>query len=419
MLHLFFYFARDMNIDTLRSYFPQLKEKVYGKDLVYLDNAATSLRPMTVIQEWEDMSLKHNSNLHRAVHKTAVDATDRYEAARAAVAGFVGASCPEEIVFTSGTTHSINLLAACLEHSAFFAPGDEILIAESEHHSNIVPWQLVSGRNGLKIKKIPIDSRGEISLQKLSESLSSRTRLCCIAQISNVLGVINPIKEIVDICHKNGTLVLVDGAQGIVHLPTNVQELGCDFYAFSGHKMFAAPGVGVLYGKKALLEALPPYMGGGEMIESVSWEKTSFAPVPRRFEAGTQNISGTPTLIPAIEMCKQMRDSEIEKEQDAVKAYVLDALTSSPDISLYGNPKDRTKKIPLFSFSVAGAHHEDLALILDKMGIAVRSGQMCAEPLMDRFGVTGMLRVSFAAYNTLGEADYFVECLRKAIKMLK
>jgi cysteine desulfurase/selenocysteine lyase len=234
-----------------------------------------------------------------------------------------------------------------------------------------------------------------------------------------VLGVINPIKEIVGICHKNGTLVLVDGAQGVVHLPTNVQELDCDFYAFSGHKMFAAPGVGVLYGKKALLETLPPYMGGGEMIESVSWEKTSFAPVPRRFEAGTQNISGTPTLIPAIEMCKQMRDSEIEKEQDAVKAYVLDALSSSPDITLYGNPEDRTKKIPLFSFSVAGAHHEDLALILDKMGIAVRSGQMCAEPLMDRFRVTGMLRASFAAYNTLGEAEYFVECLRKAIKMLK
>ena len=407
-----------MNIDTLRSYFPQLKEKVYGKDLVYLDNAATSLRPMTVVQEWEDMSLKHNSNLHRAVHKTAVDATDRYEAARAAVAGFVGASCPEEIVFTSGTTHSINLLAACLEHSAFFAPGDEILIAESEHHSNIVPWQLVSGRNGLKIKKIPIDSRGEISLQKLSESLSSRTRLCCIAQISNVLGVINPIKEIVDICHKNGTLVLVDGAQGVVHLPTNVQELDCDFYAFSGHKMFAAPGVGVLYGKKALLETLPPYMGGGEMIESVSWEKTSFAPVPRRFEAGTQNINSVPTLKPAIEFAELLQDKDIQEYSKQASDYLYNALTSNPRVRLFGVPRGTEDKISLFSFCVEGAHHEDLALILDKLGVAVRSWQMCAEPLMDRFGVTGMLRASLAPYNTIEEAEYFIKSLERAVGML-
>ncbi|MBP5567462.1 MAG: SufS family cysteine desulfurase [Bacteroidales bacterium] len=408
-----------MDVSSVRSLFPQLQESVYGKPLVYLDNAATSLRPLSVVREWDEMSLKHNSNLHRAVHKTAVDATERYEAARAAVASFIGSASPKEIVFTSGTTQSINLVAACLENAGFFSEGDEILIAESEHHSDIVPWQLVSGRKSLKIKILPVKQKGEIEIDKLPALLTSKTKICCVAQVSNVLGVINPIKEICEICHANGTLVLVDGAQGIAHLTTDVRELGCDFYAFSGHKMFAAPGVGVLYGRQPLLESLPPYMGGGEMIESVSWEKTTFAPVPGRFEAGTQNISGVPTLVPAIELCKRLKTSEIEKEQAAIKNYILDAFAEDADITLYGNPAEREKKIPLFSISVKGAHHEDLALILDKMGIATRSGQMCAEPLMDRFGVTGMLRASFVPYNTLDEAKYFVECLKKAIKMLK
>ena len=408
-----------MDIKSVRSQFPQLQESVYGKPLVYLDNAATSLRPLSVVQAWGEMSLKHNSNLHRAVHKTAVDATEKFESTRAAVATFLGAASPKEIIFTSGTTQSINLLASCLENSGFFSAGDEILIAESEHHSNIVPWQMIAGRKGLKIKVLPVDSRGGLLLEKLPELLTPRTRICCVAQVSNVLGIINPIKEICEICHTNRTLVLVDGAQGVVHLDTDVRALDCDFYAFSGHKMFAAPGVGVLYGKKSLLEDLPPYMGGGEMIESVSWEKTTFAPVPGRFEAGTQNISGVPTLVPAIELCKHLKTSEIEKEQEEIKNFILDAFEADPDIILYGNPEDRTQKIPLFSISVKGAHHEDLSLILDKMGIATRSGQMCAEPLMDRFGVTGMLRASFAPYNTLAEAKYFIECLQKAIKMLK
>ena len=408
-----------MDVISARSFFPQLQENVYGKPLVYLDNAATSLRPLSVVREWEEMSLKHNSNLHRAVHKTAVDATDKFEATRAVVADFIGAASPKEIVFTSGTTQSINLLASCLENGGFFSEGDEILIAESEHHSDIVPWQMVAGRKALKIKVLPVNERGEIELSKLSELLTPKTKICCVAQVSNVLGIINPIKEICGICHANGTLVLVDGAQGIAHLETNVRALDCDFYAFSGHKMFAAPGVGVLYGKKQLLDSLPPYMGGGEMIESVSWEKTTFAPVPGRFEAGTQNISGVPTLVPAIELCKQLKTSEIQKEQEAIKNFIIDAFEEDPDITLYGNPAEREKKIPLFSISVKGAHHEDLALILDKMGIATRSGQMCAEPLMGRFGVTGMLRTSFAPYNTLDEAKYFIECLHKAIKMLK
>ena len=408
-----------MDVISLRSQFPQLKESVYGKPLVYLDNAATSLRPLSVVQTWEGMSLKHNSNLHRAVHKTAVDATEKFEATRAVVAGFIGAASPKEIVFTSGTTQSINLVASCLENAGFFSEGDEIIIAESEHHSDIVPWQMVAGRKGLKIKVLPVNERGENVIDKLPELLTPKTKICCVAQVSNVLGIINPIKEICEICHANGTLVLVDGAQGIAHLDTDVRALDCDFYAFSGHKMFAAPGVGVLYGKKQLLDSLPPYMGGGEMIESVSWEKTTFAQVPGRFEAGTQNISGVPTLVPAIELCKQLKSSEIEKEQEAIKNFILNAFEEDADITLYGNPAEREKKIPLFSISVKGAHHEDLALILDKMGIATRSGQMCAEPLMDRFGVTGMLRASFAPYNTLDEAKYFIECLHKAIKMLR
>lgn len=408
-----------MDIAQIRSQFPQLGETVYGRQLVYLDNAATALRPLSVVQKWEDMSLRHNSNLHRAVHKTAVDATEEYESTRAAVAGFIGAAAPEEIIFTSGTTQSANLLASCLENSGFFAEGDEILICASEHHSNIVPWQMVAGRKSLKIKVLPIDDKGEILLSELPALLSPRTKLCAVAQVSNVLGIINPIREIADICHANGTLLFVDGAQGIPHLATDVRQLDCDFLAFSGHKMYAAPGTGILYGKRALLETLPPYMGGGEMIESVSWEKTTFAPVPRRFEAGTQNISGVPSLKPAIEMCKLLSGREISAESEKVKTFLLDYFNSTPGIKLYGNPADPARKLPIFSIAVEGAHHEDLALILDKMGIATRSGQMCAEPLMDRFGVTGMLRASFAPYNTMQEAVYFTECLQKAITMLK
>jgi cysteine desulfurase/selenocysteine lyase len=278
---------------------------------------------------------------------------------------------------------------------------------------------MLSERKGLKIKVLPVDDRGELQLSALPGMLTSRTKLCCIAQISNVLGIVNPVEEIVRICHANGTLVLVDGAQGAVHLATDVKSIDCDFYAFSGHKMYAAPGTGVLYGKKQLLENLPPYMGGGEMIESVGWDKTTFAPIPRRFEAGTQNLSGVPTFKPAIEMCKLLRGREIENNSKAICEYLGRFFSSNPDITVFGIPEDPGKKIPLFSIAVKGVHHEDLALILDKMGIATRSGQMCAEPLMDRFGVTGMLRISFAPYNTLEEAEYFAECLQKAINMLK
>jgi len=407
-----------MNTEELRKQFPQLAESVYGKPLVYLDNAATSLRPLSVVRKWEEMSLKYNANLHRAVHHTAEVATEEFEKARDKVSEFINAAHREEIIFTSGATASINLVAYSFGE-VFVGEGDEIVVTESEHHSNIVPWQMLCARKKAQLKVLKVDDNGEMDIDSLSSLISPRTKLVCIAQISNVLGVLNPVKEIVNICHSKGCKALVDGAQGVVHAPVDVRDLDCDFYAFSGHKLYAAPGTGVLYGKRELLEALPPFLGGGEMIGSVSWDKTTYAHLPHKFEAGTQNISGVPTLVPAIETAEAMRDPEVEKENSAVTQYLLSELPKIKGLRLYGVPKDEKNKISLFSFSVEHCHHEDLALIMDKMGIAIRSGQMCAEPLMDRFGVTGMLRASFAPYNTLREAEYFVQSLQKAIAMLK
>lgn len=406
-----------MAISSARSLFPGLELSVYGRPLVYLDNAATSLRPMTVVEKWTQMAIDKNANIHRAVHKKASEATDEYEQTREAVRRFINASSREEIIFTSGTTASINLLAYSFGE-AFISDGDEILILESEHHSDLVPWQIMAQRKSAVIKKLPVENDGRIDLQRLRENLSEKTKLLCCAQISNVLGLINPVKDVVNICHSAGCSVLVDGAQGVVHCKVDVQDLGCDFYAFSGHKMYAATGTGVLYGKKDLLDKMPPYMGGGEMIGSVSFEKSTFAPLPGKFEAGTQNINSVPTFVPAIEIVEMMRGKEFEESQRQIVEFVSAELQKDSRIKLYGEPKAIEEKVPLFSISVEGAHHEDLALILDKMGIAVRSGQMCAEPLMDRFGVTGMLRASFAPYNTIEEAEFFIQCLQKAIKML-
>ena len=405
------------SIEELREQFPQLSTKVYGKPLVYLDNAATSLRPTSVIKMWEYMSARYSANLHRAVHYTSAKATEQFEEAREETADFIGANSPKEIVFTSGTTQSINLLAFCLgERKGFLNVGDEILIAEEEHHSNILPWQFLAERKNLKIKVLPVNDRGALRLEELPRLVTDRTRICTVAQVSNVLGLVNPVRQIADYCHQRGVLVVVDGAQGIVHCKTDVKELGADFYAFSGHKLYAAPGTGVLWGKKALLDAMPPYMGGGEMVGTVKWEKSTYASVPYKFEAGTQNIAGVPTFGHAIAWVYKFRNYP---ELEGVKRYMLDALQQIPGLRLFGVPESPEEKIPLFSFTIEGAHHEDLALILDKMGIAVRSGQMCAEPLMDRYGVTGMLRASFAPYNTQEEAEYFIKCLNKAIKMLK
>ena len=405
-------------IDNIRAMFPALSRKVYGKDLVYLDNAATSQRVKTVIDEWNRISAESNANIHRAVHRLADEATQAYEQARDAVKDFINASSREEIVFTSGTTAAVNMVAFCFGE-AFVKEGDEVIVTEAEHHSNIVPWQMMCHRKGAVLKVLPVDESGNIKVDDLEGLLNDKTRIMAVTQISNVLGIVNPINEIISVCHSKNVPVLVDGAQGIVHCQVDVHDMDCDFYVFSGHKMYAATGTGVLYGKKKWLEAMPPYMGGGEMVGTVTFAETTYAPLPMKFEAGTQNFASAATLKQAIEFINLLNDNELIKYNDKVRDYLLEYFQSDERIRLFGVPCGTSdEKIPLFSFTVNGVHHEDLALILDKMGIAVRSGQMCAEPLMDRFGVNGMLRVSVAPYNTMEEAEYFVKCLNKAIDML-
>ena len=407
-----------MNVKDIRSLFPALSRMVYGKDLVYFDNAATSQRVQTVLDEWNRISSESNANIHRAVHRLADEATQAYEQARDAVKDFINAECREEIVFTSGTTAAINLVAFCFGE-AFVGEGDEVIVTEAEHHSNIVPWQMMCKRKGAVLKVLKVEDSGHLDVNSLPDLITDRTKILAVTQISNVLGLINPVKEIIEICHRRGVPVLVDGAQGIVHCSVDVRNLDCDFYVFSGHKMYAATGTGVLYGKKKWLEAMPPYMGGGEMVGTVTFAETTYAPLPMKFEAGTQNFASAATFKQAIEFIKTLSDNNLVKCNEDIRDYLLDVLTGDDRIKLYGVLRGTNEeKIPLFSFTVHGVHHEDLALILDKMGIAVRSGQMCAEPLMDRFGVTGMLRVSIAPYNTMDEAQYFVKCLNKAIDML-
>ncbi len=408
----------EMVVNEIREMFPALSRKVYGKDLVYFDNAATSQRTQSVIDEWNRISAESNANIHRAVHRLADEATQAYETARDAVKDFLNASAREEIVFTSGTTAAINLVAFCFGE-AFVGEGDEVIVTEAEHHSNIVPWQMMCQRKGAVLKVLPVDDSGHLMVEKLDELITARTKIMAVTHISNVLGIINPVKDIIDKCHSKGVAVLVDGAQGAVHCRVDVQDIDCDFYVFSGHKLYAATGTGALYGKKKWLEAMPPYMGGGEMVGTVKFSGTTYAPLPMKYEAGTQNFASAATLKPAIEFINLLNDNELIKYNDSVRDYLLEELTKDERIRLYGVPRGTNEeKIPLFSFTVEGVHHEDLALILDKMGIAVRSGQMCAEPVMDRFGVTGMLRASVAPYNTMEEAEYFVKCLNRAINML-
>jgi len=407
-----------MTVQEIRGLFPALDQQVYGRPLVYLDNAATSQRPRAVLEKERLLASTVNANIHRAVHKLAVDATEEFEKTRDVVKAFLKAGSRGEIVFTSGATMSINLVASCFGE-AFVHEGDEIIVSEAEHHSNIVPWQLLCERKKAVLKVLEVDEFGVLVAGSLEKMISQRTRIIAITHISNVLGLVNPVQEIIRIAHAHGVPVLVDGAQGSVHERINVQEMDCDFYVFSGHKVYGATGTGVLYGKKKWLEAMPPFMGGGEMIETVRFSGTTYAPVPGKFEAGTQNFNAVPTLQEALRLAVSFNeDAEVIENQKRITNYLLDVLTNDSRIHLYGVPRGTQTKIPLFSFSVDGAHHEDLALILDKMGIAVRSGQMCAEPLMDRFGVTGMLRASFAPYNTMEETEYFVNCLKKAISML-
>ena len=385
---------------------------------MYLDNAATTpLLPSVKEKMIEVMDTYGNPSSH---YSLGFEANRLVKNARVEIAEFVGCQ-PEEIIFTSGTTASINLVAYSFGET-FIGEGDEIIVSEEEHHSNIVPWQLLCERKKAVLKVLGIDDEGHLKVEDLKMLITPRTKLVAVAQVSNVLGIVNPVKEIVNLCHSMGCPVLVDGAQGIVHIGADVRDLDCDFYAFSGHKLYAATGTGVLYGKKKWLEKMVPFMGGGEMIGSVKFTGTTYAPLPGKFEAGTQNINAVPTLKDSISFLSMInKDDELQRELMSVDEYMYSSLSQikgENEVRLFGVPRGTEKKIPLYSFVVQGAHHEDLALILDKMGIAVRSGQMCAEPLMDRFGVTGMVRVSLAPYNTMAEAEYFIKSLGKAVSML-
>lgn len=407
-----------ISVNEIRQMFPLLSRQIYGKQLIYFDNAATSQRPQSVLDLWNRLSTQSNANIHRGIHRLSEEATAEYENTRDYVRQFLNAQHREEIVFTSGTTAAINLVAFSFGE-AFVGEGDEVIVSEVEHHSDIVPWQMMCQRKNAVLKVLKVDDSGHLMVDSLNSLITERTKIVAVTHISNVLGIVNPVDRIVEICHSKGVPVLVDGAQGIVHHGMDVTKTDCDFYAFSGHKIYAATGVGVLYGKKKWLDKMPPYMGGGEMISTVKFSGTTYAPLPEKFEAGTQNFTGVPTLRPAIEMALMMRDESLTKYCDGVKEYLMEELLKDERVTLYGVPSSMEEKIPLFSISVKGAHHEDLALILDKMGIAARSGQMCAEPCMDRFGVTGMLRLSLAPYNTMEEAEYFIKSLDKAVKMLQ
>lgn len=407
-----------MKVEELRTYFPGLQQTCYGKNLVYLDNAASSQRLKSALDLSNDLALNHNANVHRSVYKLASEATSAYEVTRDYVKEYINAEYREEIIFTSGTTFSINMVAHTYGDK-FIGTGDNIIIGESEHHSNIIPWQLLSERKGCEIRVLPIDDNGFLNIEKLYSLIDGRTRLICVAQVSNVLGLVNPIDQITEIAHEKGVKVLVDGAQGMAHLLPDVQKMGCDFYAFSGHKLFASTGTGVLYVRKSILETMPPFLGGGEMIGTVSFSRSTYADLPYKFEAGTPDFNNIPTLKSALSLLKYtMQDEELKKNAEKVKQFVYQELINNERVRLAGTSADMDLKIPLFSIIVEGAHHEDLALLMDKMGVAVRSGHACAQPLMSRLGVTGVLRASFAPYNTMEEAEYFISSLNKAINML-
>ena len=407
-----------MKTEELRKEFPILSRKVNGRDLVYFDNAATSQRPRSVIEEWNRLTSYSNANIHRAVHTMAEECTEAYEQARDAVRAYINAASREEIIFTSGATASINLVAYTFGER-FVSEGDEIIVAECEHHSDMVPWYMLCRRKNAKLVKLPVDDNGRLDTEILKSMIGERTRLVAVAHVSNVLGIVNPVEEIVRIAHSKNVPVLVDGAQGIVHCEVDVRKLDCDFYAFSGHKMYAATGTGVLYGKRRWLEQLPPFMGGGEMIASVSFKDVKFADIPMRYEAGTQNFASSATLKQACDLLNLLKDRELNQNFEQVCLSMQNCLKNFDGLKIYGNAEVGSDKAPLWSFTVEGVHHEDLAILLDKMGVAVRSGQMCAEPLMERFGVSGMLRVSLAPYNTIEEVEYFGQALDRAVGMLR
>ncbi|MFA7116206.1 MAG: SufS family cysteine desulfurase [Bacteroidales bacterium] len=400
--------------EELRKEFPILSKTVYGKPLVYFDNAATSQKPQAVIDMIHTMTMT-NANVHRAVHKLSADCTDYYEAGRIAVKNFINAKSRSEVIFTSGTTASINLVASSFSEK-YLKEGDEVLVSQAEHHSNLVPWQIVCKKKGASLKFLPIDNNGQWRMDLLESYLTEKVKIVAMNHISNVLGVINPIKDLIKKAHKHNIPVLIDGAQGIVHGKIDVQDLDCDFYVFSGHKLYAATGTGILYGKEKLLEDLPVYMGGGDMVNTVKFSGTTYADLPLKFEAGTPNFIAGATWTPAIEMALKVIDSKVASRVDVMTDYLNKSLSKIDGIKIYGKSEH---KIPLFSFSVKGVHHQDIAMLMDKMGVAVRSGLMCAEPLINHFGETGLVRASLLPYNTLEECEIFMNSLKRAIRMLR
>lgn len=402
-----------MDVDNIRKDFPILAREVYGKPLVYLDNAATTQKPRCVVEKIDQMYYTINSNVHRGVHFLSQEATDAHEAARITVQNFIGAASPKEIVFTRGTTESINLVASSFCR-AFCTEGDEILITAMEHHSNIVPWQIQGDITGVKLVVAPINENGELILDELKKKISSRTKLIAITHISNVLGTINPIEEIIKIAHKQGVPVLVDAAQSVQHKAIDVQKLDCDFLVFSSHKIYGPTGIGVLYGKEKWLNAIPPYQGGGEMISTVSFEKTTYNEIPFKFEAGTPDFVGTAALARALDYVSKLGIENIASYEDDLLNYATERLLSIDGLKIYGNAKNKSSVI---SFLVKDIHPYDMGMLLDKMGIAVRTGHHCAEPLMDLMGIPGTVRASFAFYNTKEEIDILVKGIERVVKM--
>ncbi len=401
------------DINKVRRDFPILSREVYGKPLVYLDNAATTQKPLCVLDAMREEYLNVNANVHRGVHYLSQQATDLHEAAREKVRQFINAQKTEEIVFTRGTTEAINLVASSFCESQM-KEGDEVLLTEMEHHSNIVSWQLQAMKRGIVVKHIPITDKGELCLDQLDSLITERTRIISVAHVSNVLGTVNPVEEIIKTAHAHNIPVLVDGAQSTPHFSVDVQAMDCDFFAFSGHKMYGPTGIGVLYGKEEWLEKLPPYQGGGEMIDKVTWEKTTFERLPFKFEAGTPDYVATHGLATAIDYITSVGLENITAHEQELTRYCMEQLRTIDGMRFFGEAEHKDAVV---SFLVGDIHHLDMGTLLDRLGIAVRTGHHCAQPLMDRLGISGTVRASFALYNTKEEIDVLVNGIRRVSQM--
>lgn len=405
---------KHFNIREIREQFPALRRQIYGKSLIYFDNGATSQKPQMVLDAINTFYSKDNANIHRGVHYMSQKATDGYEQARTTVQHYLNAKKSEEIIFTKGTTDSINLVA--FSYGELMKAGDEILISAMEHHSNIVPWQMLCERKGCVLKVIPINKKGELIMSEFEALLSEKTKLVSVTHISNSLGTINPIKDIIAKAHAVGAKVFIDGAQSIQHTKIDVRDLDCDFYAFSSHKVFGPTGIGVLYGKEAILEKMPPYQGGGDMIAKVTFAKTTYNELPFKFEAGTPHIAGGICLGKAIEFLAQYDIEAIQKHEHDLMEYAQDMLSTFEGVNIIGESR---KKTSVVSFTVDGLHPFDIGTLLDKQGIAVRTGHHCTQPIMDFFQIPGTVRASFAFYNTKEEIDFFIQAFEKSINMLR